>query len=277
MKYRHRFHAGNFADVHKHATLLALIAALERKDKGFLYLETHAGRGSYELASSPGARAAAGGVERLLAGSYRSPELAAYARAVTSWREAAAAPHGYPGSPLLAARALRPQDRAVLVEVLPEEAHALERALSDCRAARVELGDGFERLRAHLPPVERRGLTLIDPPYEESRRDLKRAADAVGQALRRFQTGVLLVWYPIKQAREAAAWLAELKQGCPAPLLAGELWLHPCDSEVALNGSGAVIVNPPYQIAERMQEWLPELARVLDVAGTSGARVELMA
>jgi len=277
MKYRHRFHAGNFADVHKHVTLLALIAALERKDKGFQYLETHAGRGAYDLAGSPGSRVSAGGIERLLQGSWRSAEIEAYARAVAAWRTAAGAAHGYPGSPLLAARALRAQDRAVLVELLPEEARALERALEGVPGARVELADGFERLRAHLPPAERRGLTLIDPPYEESRRDLKRAADAVGQALRRFQTGVILLWYPIKQARDSAAWLAELARLCTAPALVSELWLHPCDSEVALNGSGALVVNPPYQTAERMQEWLPELARVLDVAGSAGARVQPLA
>ena len=275
MKYRHRFHAGNFADVHKHVTVLALIAALQRKDKGFLYLETHAGRGAYDLAASAGARSTAGGIERLLEGRCRSAELAAYVGAVASWRAAASAPRGYPGSPVLACRALRAQDRAVLIEIVPEEAHALERELAGVARARIELGDGFELLRAHLPPVERRGLTLIDPPYE-SRQDFARAAAALGQILRRFQSAVVMIWYPIKQARDTTAWLDELGCACSAPALVSELWLHPCDSEVALNGSGALILNPPYQLSERMHEWLPELHALLDPARSGGARVRAL-
>jgi 23S rRNA (adenine2030-N6)-methyltransferase len=275
MKYRHRFHAGNFADVHKHVTLLALIAALQRKDKGFLFLETHAGRGAYDLAGSAGARSTAGGIERLLEGRCRSDELAAYVSAVGSWRTAAGAPRGYPGSPLLACRALRAQDRAVLIEILPEEAHALERELAGAPRMRVEVGDGFELLRAHLPPIERRGLVLIDPPYE-ARQDFARAGGAIGQILRRFQSAVILLWYPIKQARDTDAWLAELAAACSAPALVSELWLHPCDSEVALNGSGALIVNPPFQIAERMHEWLPELHALLDAPRSGGARVRAL-
>src|SRR5688572_22866051 len=166
MKYRHAYHAGNFADVHKHVTLLALLAALKRKEKGFFYLETHAGRGAYELGGEA-AREARLGIERFIAASHRAEELQQYANAVTQFRGSRGNKHAYPGSPLLAADALRAQDRAVFVEIMPSEVAALERALGSQPRMRVEGEDGFARLRAHLPPPERRGLIFIDPPYEE--------------------------------------------------------------------------------------------------------------
>jgi 23S rRNA (adenine2030-N6)-methyltransferase len=178
MKYRHSFHAGNFADVHKHITLLALLHALKKKDKGFLYLDTHAGRGSYDLSGVPAE--AAGGVGRFLEAQHVAPELRDYAALIAWLRARTARRHLYPGSPLIAAAELRPQDRAVLLELQGAEAHALEqslRVLADERATelpvRVERGDGFQRLKAFLPPPERRGLTFIDPPYEEMQRDFR--------------------------------------------------------------------------------------------------------
>ncbi len=276
MKYRHSFHAGNFADVHKHTVLLALLAALKRKDKGFFYLETHAGRGAYELDAPTAGHAldheGDRGIERFVAGEYRADELRAYAHAVAEFRAHRHDSRVYPGSPLLAASALRAQDRAVAVEIAPSEARALERSLGHHAHLRVECGDGFERLRAHLPPAERRGLTFIDPPYEETQ-DLERVSGAIAEALRRFGTGVITAWYPIKEEHETAAWHAELGRTIGRDAIFSELWLYPRDSRVGLNGSGLVIVNPPYQIAERMELWLPELHAALDMAGTGGTSV----
>ncbi len=274
-KYRHGFHAGNFADVHKHVTLVALLAALERKDKGFFYLETHAGRGAYDLEKSAESRAAVPGIERVLASSESHPELAAYAQAVTGWRSHAGHPCAYPGSPLIAAGRLRPQDRAVLIELAREEASALDQALPRGSRAQTVEADGFERLRAYLPPPERRGLTFIDPPYE-AQGEIARVEKALAEALRRFQTGVIAVWYPIKDARDIAAWHSALRSSVAREMLAGELWLHPCDSRVALNGSGLLIVNPPYGIAERMRAWLPALHALLDPAGQGGTSVRVL-
>ena len=215
-------------------------------------------------------------------------------------------PRLYPGSPLLAASELRPVDRAVFVEREPAEARALERALSSQAQGRapppqvaeprdknhaffprragpgrspdpahiqVETGDGFERLRAWLPPRERRGLTFIDPPYEESRQDFDRTRHAAAEALRRFHTGVVAVWYPIKDERDIAAWHAALAAELDCGLLAAELSLYPRDSRVALNGSGMLILNPPYQLAERMAIWLPELHACLDLGHGGGPSV----
>jgi 23S rRNA (adenine2030-N6)-methyltransferase len=290
LKYRHEYHAGNFADVHKHVTLLALLAALRRKDKGFLYLETHAGRGAYDLAAP--SNESASGIGRLEA-RYRSPtaeppadEIRHYLERVELLRRERGQPRLYPGSPLLAASELRPVDRAVFVEQQPAEARALERALAaqaegsagpgrhpDPAQMRVEAGDGFERLRAWLPPRERRGLTFIDPPYEESRQDFERTRHTAAEALRRFQTGVLAVWYPIKDERDTAAWHAALAAELDCSLLATELALYPRDSRVALNGSGMLILNPPYQLAERMTIWLPQLHAGLDLGYGGGASV----
>ena len=282
MKYRHEHHAGNFADVHKHVTLLALLAALKRKDKGFLYLETHAGRGAYDTSGPTGE--AASGIGRLEAQRHSQPaeatgaeEIREYLARVELLRREHGQPRLYPGSPLLAAAELRPQDRAVLIELLPPEARALERALPHSGATaqrlRVESGDGFERLRAWLPPQERRGLTLIDPPYEESRQDFERARHAAAEALRRFHTGVVAIWYPIKDERDTSAWLTALAAELDCGLLAAELSLYPRDSRVALNGSGMLILNPPYQLAERMEVWLPQLHACLDVGHGGGASV----
>lgn len=279
MKYRHSFHAGNFADVHKHVTLLALLAALKRKDKGFLYVETHAGRGAYSVRSdSKGAEPheAEAGVERVASASFKAEELQQYVKAIAAFRAARHDTRAYPGSPLLAERELRPQDRAIAVELLPPEARALELTLGAHTALRVERGDGFERLRAHLPPPERRGLTFIDPPYEETRRDFDRVTSAVGDALRRFESGIVCAWYPIKDDRDISTWKQGFTAALQRPVLFSELWLYPRDSRVALNGSGLVIANSPYQIDERMAAWLPELYSHLDVGHDGGTSVRAL-
>jgi 23S rRNA (adenine2030-N6)-methyltransferase len=282
MKYRHSFHAGNFADVHKHVTLLALLTALQKKDKGFLYLDTHAGRGSYDLSTQ--SLEAAAGIGRFASVEHSAPELRQYAALLAQFRGYPGQRHLYPGSPLIAASALRPQDRAVLIEFLGAEAQALEASLaalapgrSDApRSVRVERGDGFERLRAWLPPPERRGLTFIDPPYEQTQQDFAHVAAALAEGLRRFPTGVFAAWYPIKDERSTAAWQAACARSLQAPTLVCELWLYPRDSQVGLNGSGLLIANPPYLALERLQAWLPELKSALAVGPAAGASARML-
>ena len=272
VKYRHAFHAGNFADVHKHVTLLALVRALQRKDKGFLYLDTHAGAGLYDLSGGDtrhGAEAKHG--IALLLGASATPggtELGAYIDAVAAVR--AQAPGTYPGSPLLVARSLRPQDRGVFFECVPAECRALERALGGLRRVRVECGDGLSGLKAHLPPLERRALVLIDPPYENGEAELQAALAAVATALERLPNALVLLWYPIKDRRDLTLWMAQA-EALAAPVLRSELWLYPCDSRVALNGSGLLIVNPPYQFDQDLSRWLPDLRHALAAShgGTS--------
>jgi 23S rRNA (adenine2030-N6)-methyltransferase len=270
MKYRHSYHAGNFADVHKHVAVLALLAALARKDKGFLYFETHAGSGDYTTSDEADA-----GITKLSGAKFQSEELRNYRAAVDAFRKGRS-PRAYPGSPVLAAEALRAQDRGLAVEILPPESRALERALGPGSRVRVEAADGFQRLRAALPPTERRGLVLIDPPYEETRQDFDRVTTVIADSLRRFESGVYCAWYPIKEERDIASWKAGLVRTLNREVLFSELWIYPRDSRVGLNGSGLAIVNPPYQIDERMKVWMPELHAALDATKSGGYSVELV-
>jgi 23S rRNA (adenine2030-N6)-methyltransferase len=279
MKYRHSFHAGNFADVHKHVTLLALIGALQRKDKGFLYLETHAGRGLYDLHSADthqGAEARLG-IGTLQAAHCDSPEVKDYLEALERARGNCNAPEAYAGSPVLAALALRAQDRGICCEIQAAECRALERALNIYPRMRCECVEGYQALGAHLPPQERRALVLIDPPYEEQADDLQRAGDGLGKALARLANAVVALWSPIKDDRDLAPWLARMAAQLPVPALVAELWLHPRDARVGLNGSGLLIANPPYQLDVEMSKWLPALGAALGATRQGGTTVRWIA
>jgi 23S rRNA (adenine2030-N6)-methyltransferase len=279
VKYRHSFHAGNFADVHKHVTLLALIAALQRKDKGFLYLETHAGRGLYDLDSADthqGAEARLG-IGALASARCASPQISAFLAAVARARASCGRAAAYPGSPVLAAQALRVQDRGVCCEIQAAECRALERALYLYPRMRCECVDGYQGLSAHLPPPERRALVLIDPPYEEQGGDLARALDALGTVLGRLANAVIALWYPIKDERGLNPPLVRMAGELAVPALVAELWIHPRDARVGLNGSGILIINPPYQLDVEMQQWLPELGSALGTDRQGGTLVRWIA
>jgi 23S rRNA (adenine2030-N6)-methyltransferase len=262
MKYRHQYHAGNFADVHKHVLLLEVLRALIRKDKGLLFVDTHAGRGEYDLHPGDVEHPAEwqAGAAKLLAATPRHAALVHYREQIATGL------HGgsllYPGSPLLAVRCLRPVDRAVFFETQREESGHLRKVLPEGGRIRIETGDGFAGLRALFPPAERRGCVLIDPPYEE-REDSARVLAAVEGALQRFEGAVLLLWLPVKLRSDFDSWLARVQAASVRPVMASLLWMHPCDSRAALNGSALVLVNPPYLVEESMRDWLPELRSIL--------------
>ena len=262
MKYRHQYHAGNFADVHKHVLLLELLAALTRKDKGLLFVDTHAGRGEYDLhpgdAQHPNEWQS--GVARVLGAKPRHAALTRYRESVVGGAHGAAL--RYPGSPLLALKLLRPVDRAIFFETQRDEAGQLRKSLDTPTRVRIEGTDGFAGIRALLPPPERRGCVLIDPPYED-REDFTRVQHAIGAALERFESAVLVAWLPLKLRADFDRWLSALMRSVSRPVLTSLLWMHPCDSRAALNGSALVVVNPPYLVEESMREWLPELRELL--------------
>jgi 23S rRNA (adenine2030-N6)-methyltransferase len=273
MKYRHSYHAGNFADVHKHVALLALLQAMQRKDKGFVYLDTHAGSGRYDLSSADthhGAEARHGVGALLNAAELRSEELQAYRDAVLALRRELPETPLYPGSPWLAAHCLRPQDRGVCWDLLPAECRALERALGGFRRMRIECADAFKQLSAVLPPRERRCLLLIDPPYEDPSAEFDAAVAALAASLQRLPNCVAALWYPIKDERSLAPWLARAQRALTAPTLQLEFWTHPRDSRVGLNGSGLLIVNPPYQFEQRTPLWQAELLETLSKSPRAG-------
>jgi 23S rRNA (adenine2030-N6)-methyltransferase len=273
MKYRHQFHAGNFADVHKHVLLLEVLEALTRKDKGLLFVDTHAGRGHYDLHPGDAQHPEEwqSGIARLLAAEPRHAALVRYRERI------AAGKHGaslyYPGSPLLAMQVLREADRAVFFETQRDEAGNLRKVLEGPAKSRVESADGFAGLRALLPPPERRGCVLIDPPYEE-RADHARVHDALVEALRRFPTGVLIAWLPVKLRADFDKWFASLARAVTRPMLTSLLWMHPLDSRAALNGSALVVVNPPYLLDQGVREWLPEVCAILGEA-QAGSELQL--
>jgi 23S rRNA (adenine2030-N6)-methyltransferase len=275
VNYRHIYHAGNFADVAKHVALLFCLAALKRKEAAFFALDTHAGRGLYDLQAAESVKSgeAARGVQQLIAAQLEAAPLGAYFEALRARRGKRLS--RYPGSPALISRALRPQDRAVLVETLPAEARAMQRELESLGySGRLEakIGDGYAALKALLPPVERRGLVLIDPPYE-SMEELKLMLQAFAEAYERWPTGTYLMWYPIRSAAQRSLVHARFEALHIPKMLCADLAVYPDDAGVGLAGSGLVIVNPPYGTDEFLQDSYRAIHQGLAVAG--GGYVEV--
>jgi 23S rRNA (adenine2030-N6)-methyltransferase len=270
VNYRHAFHAGNFADVHKHVVLLALLERLKQKPKPLFYLDTHAGRGWYDLRAEDATRAGEWreGIARLAGRAARSADLLRYLRATHA---AAAAPTRYPGSPVIALGDLRNGDRAVLVERQPAEAQALKQSTLGRRNVAVVCGDGYAALKTYLPPRENRGLVLIDPPYE-AETEFADAERALRLGLSRWPNGVFALWYPIKAGAQAQRLNAALQASGLRKLLRLELTVRPADSPIGLNGSGLVIANPPWKFDREMGATLAEVHAALSESG--GARVE---
>jgi 23S rRNA (adenine2030-N6)-methyltransferase len=272
VNYRHAFHAGNFADVHKHVVLLALLERLKQKPKPLFYLDTHAGRGGYDLRAEDATRGGEWreGIGRLAGQSVRSADLLRYLQATHA---ASAAPTWYPGSPLLALDALRDGDRAVLVEQQPAEAEMLKRVTAGTRAVAVICGDGYAALKAHLPPRENRGLVLIDPPYEADT-EFADAQRALQLGLSRWPNGVFALWYPIKAGAQAQRLNAALQASGLRKLLRVELTVRPADSPLGLNGSGLVIANPPWKFDTELADTLAEAHAVLAPDGKGASKVD---
>src|ERR1700693_1397666 len=237
MNYKHIFHAGNFADVAKHVGLMYCLGALQRKDAACFVLDSHAGRGYYDLQAPEAQKSgeAGRGIQRLIETSIGEPALADYFATIRARRGKRLARS--PGSPALIASGLRPQDRALFVELMPAEARAAEREIESLGRVRTEIGDGYAALKALLPPDERRGLVLIDPPYE-GLDELKSMLRAFEDAYRRWPTGVILAWYALPSALQRSKVHARFEAlGIPKVLFA-DLAVHPDDAGVGLAGSG---------------------------------------
>ena len=277
MNYRHSFHAGNYGYVFKHTLLVLLLRVLQRKEKGFLYLDTHAGRGAYDLRAAPGRVERPPewpqGIGRLWGTADLPPPLADYVALVRDFDRRAGAggerPRLYPGSPWLAALVRRPQDRLALWEQQPGEARALRAALGRRPRVAVTCGDGYRALRALLPPPERRALVLIDPPFEAPD-EFDAILAALREGLQRLPGGVYAVWYPVTERARADAFHAALRNRRPAPALWAELAVS-ANPEVRMKGCGLVVINPPWRFAEAVQLLLPALAGILRAdAGAAG-------
>ena len=278
MNYRHAFHAGNHADVFKHVVLLALCDALLAKPAPLFALDSHAGRGLYALAGEQALRTgeAQGGIARLRGGLHA--DIDRYLAAVAACR----ADHGadaYPGSPWLLAHALRGQDRIALCELQPEEAMALRQAMGGDDRIAIHQRDGYAALRALLPPRvdgQRlgRGLVLVDPPYEAQLAEFDTALDALHDALQRWPQGCYALWYPIKQRRSLRQFQREAEQLDAHGILDLQLLVRNDDSPLRMNGSGMLLLNPPWQFDARMTPVLLALAAALGEDGRGAARAQ---
>jgi len=269
MNYRHGYHAGNFADVVKHVALVAILLHLRKKETPFAVIDSHAGRGLYDLSGEMAAKTgeAEGGIARLRDLAPPLPEaLATYLKLAVE-----GGVDRYPGSPLIAAKLLRPQDRLVAVEKHPEEAAVLAATLHPFRKASVENADGYARLQKLLPPPERRGLVLVDPPFEAAD-EFETLARAVQAAHRRFATGITLIWYPIKSQNAADGFCGEVLAGGMAKALRIEISVAPETDK--MTRSGLLVLNPPYGFDVAMREILTLLAPRLGQGGPAQTKVE---
>ena len=260
MNYRHAFHAGNFADVFKHTILVGLVDALKAKPSAFCVLDTHAGRGSYDLSSEEAQRTGEfrEGIARLMFGDTQPPLLQRYIDEVRRFDDSSPLSR-YPGSPVLISQLLREQDRGVFCELQPEEADALKRAVrGDARCA-VHQRDGYAAMKAFLPPPERRGLVLIDPPFEAQDGEFRIIESALEAALQRWPTGMFAVWYPIKRRSGVMPFHRWLSRCGAKSVLNAELMIHPDTSPLRLNGCGMAIINPPWQFDAQLIQTLPAL------------------
>lgn len=265
MNYRHAYHAGNFADVLKHTVLLALVEAMQTKPTPFCYVDTHAGRGSYALDSVEARKTGEhkDGISRLHPAEKVPPLL-------QRWRDRILATEGnqqglrhYPGSPLQVAGLLRPQDSAQLCELQPDEAGKLHELFRRNPQVHVHQRDGYEALKALLPPTEKRGLVLIDPPYEAQDAEYRVIEQALKSALQRWPTGIYAVWYPIKLRSQVQPFLRGLQRIGARRVLRAELLVYPDDSPLRLNGSGMAILNAPWKLDETLREPLRAMASLL--------------
>lgn len=272
MNYRHAFHAGNHADVLKHAVLLYCLDALKRKETPFAVLDTHAGRGLYDFTSSEAERSPEwrDGIARLWDWPEPPALVARYLEAVRGFN-ADGALRMYPGSPALVTNALREQDVLMACELHPEDASALRRALPRQANIQVHERNGWEALGALLPPAQKRGLVLIDPPYEASD-ELETSAKALRGSLKRFGHGMYVWWRPLKSDAALNAADAEVTAYDQRETLRADLWIATPQREGKLVGSSLFLVNPPYGLKEALRQALPFLADAL-TKGQSGWRL----
>jgi 23S rRNA (adenine2030-N6)-methyltransferase len=274
MNYRHAYHAGNFADVLKHVVLLALVDSLKAKPTPFAMIDTHAGSGCYAL---DGVEAGKTGEWRDGIGRLLFPDLhggdanaSALPPLLRHWLDGILAlpgnEHGlklYPGSPLQAANAMRAGDSAHLCELHPEEAVRQRELFRRDPRVHVHARDGYSAMKALLPPDEKRGLVLIDPPYEAQEAEYDTIEKALKEAMQRWPGGIYAVWYPIKLRSQVQPFLRDLRHSGAKRVLRAELLIHPDDSPLRLNGSGMVVLNAPWKLDEALREALRALARLL--------------
>ncbi|MBF0352666.1 MAG: 23S rRNA (adenine(2030)-N(6))-methyltransferase RlmJ [SAR324 cluster bacterium] len=263
LSYRHGFHAGNFADVLKHAVLSLVIEYMIQKDKPVFYLETHAGAGGYPLDSEfvQKNREYLNGIGKLWHRPASHPQIEPYLKAVQAFNFGENLSY-YPGSPRIARYCLREHDRMVLWEKHPTELQVLKQEFLNSASVSVSGGDGYEAFKACLPPRERRGLILIDPSYEGSR-DYAEVISRMHAGYRRFPTGTYMLWYPVVQRTLVEGLLEACCDAAIPKMLYTELCVAPDHASGKMTGSGLILINPPWCLQNQLKELLPWLTNQL--------------
>lgn len=264
MNYRHAFHAGNHADVFKHIVLTRLVALMSRKEQPFAYIDTHAGLGLYDLRGDQATRTGEWleGIARLWQATDRPALTDDYVKVINRLNAEGELRY-YPGSPELARRLMRQQDRVLLNEKHPDDGQLLKDNMKKDPRVAVHLGEGWHVPRALLPVAEKRAVMLIDPPFEQLD-ELQRCAKAMKETIGRMRQTVAAIWYPIKDdSRALKRFYQELTSSGAPKLLRVELLVHPLDTPQSLNGSGLVISNPPWGLEEELNTLMPWLASLL--------------
>jgi 23S rRNA (adenine2030-N6)-methyltransferase len=267
MNYRHAYHAGNFADVCKHVILTILLQHLRQKKPPFRVIDTHGGIGLYDLAAGPAAQ-----TQEHLAGISRILEAAPHTSlpsAITDYLDIVGrhAPH-YPGSPAIIRARLRDSDRLVACDLHPADGESLKRLFVGDKQVEIHIRDGYAALKAFLPPPEKRGLVLIDPPFEQTD-EWDRLADTTLTAVTRWPTGLYALWYPVKDRPAIWRFHEKLAAFCPRPVFYAELTVHPETAHSRMYGTGMILINPPWQSDIAIEEALSALLPFLDIRGGS--------
>ncbi len=262
MNYDHAYHAGNFADVFKHIILIHLIKSFLKKETAFCYLDTHAGAGCYDLNSTKAElnKEYMTGIEKILLERNPPEWLHDYLHCINLYFSKKL----YPGSPLIARHFLRANDRMILSEWNPTPYQLLKHQFAQDRQVAVHCQNGYQSLKASLPPKERRGLILIDPPYEKMD-EIDLLIQLLPKITERFETGVYALWYPIKNRLSINNLLQALQEQIHRPYLIAEISIYPEDLSFQLNGCGMMIINPPWKLNEELAEILPWLWKTLSI------------
>jgi len=275
MNYKHLYHAGNFSDVFKHLVILSLIEFMKKKDKPFCYIETHAGAGRYDLTSKEAEKTKEykNGVLKLidldLNTKEKKPKII---KKYIDFIQKQGFPPYYPGSPLIAESALRPVDRMILMELHTAELETLKNLFYGNKQAAIHHQDGYLGLKAFLPPKERRGLILIDPPFEKPS-EWEDLIKYLTIAYQRFPMGVYAIWYPLKDKAAVYTFQQALKKLDNAETIISEMTIYPEDIQTGLIGCGMAIINPPWQWAETFSSVLPWLWKVLSINQQGSYRI----
>ncbi|NIF24371.1 23S rRNA (adenine(2030)-N(6))-methyltransferase RlmJ [Candidatus Pantoea multigeneris] len=274
LSYRHSFHAGNHADVLKHTVQSLIIESLKEKEKPFFYLDTHAGAGRYQLSGEHAERTGEylEGIGRI----WQQPDapelLAPWLSAVKSLNHSGNLRY-YPGSPLIARHLLREDDKLQLTELHSSDYPLLRNEFSKDARARVERADGYQQLKSKLPPPSRRGLILIDPPYE-MKSDYQAVVKGIQEGYKRFNTGIFALWYPVVMRQQIKHMLRDLEATGIRRILQIELAVRPDSDQRGMTASGMIVINPPWKLEQQMRDLLPWLHKTLVPNGNGHTKVE---